>query len=395
MSNDGQHVGGGMSNTVGTMEFLEPLRAALADNDEPARYRLLAAVLSELADWAQSENGTGGNAAQVEALSKKVQSIGEEKANLADELATVRADYALVQKQLEAEQARYAEIQKVKEEQRSRLEALKKEHQEVEGQLVTRNSQIHKLEVANEELTLKLQRAESAIGDTGQIDAMEAARRDLSRNLEGAQADLDQLRADKDAEIEKLLDKLKKAESGESQGVNQFVGQLWQRLAKAKPSLAEGHIQPDLQAAERLVDAFIELVRFVNDFDQSIRVFLGKYTKHNPSVKVPWDVYAKRDDVIKTAVQTVAPKGGRPVGLLKMRLRVLYSWVEAAMIGCDSAIECIASELQNQLMGPDGAGSNPNMKVRDFVKDDGHYKFLDHIRELRSQKLAEAFGRGS
>jgi hypothetical protein len=110
-------------------------------------------------------------------------------------------------------------------------------------------------------------------------------------------------------------------------------------------------------------------------------------------VKVPWEVYAKSDDLHKTAFQTVAPKG-RPVALLKMRLRVLQQWIEAAMIGCDSAIESIASELQTHLMGPAGTGSDPGRKIKDFIRDDGHYVFLEHMKELRSLKLAETYGRG-
>ena len=64
------------------------------------------------------------------------------------------------------------------------------------------------------------------------------------------------------------------------------------------------------------------------------------------------------------------------------------------MLGCDSAIESVASELHSHLMGEVGAGSDANRKIRDYLRDDGHELFLQHIKELRSQKLAEAFGRG-
>jgi len=90
----------------------------------------------------------------------------------------------------------------------------------------------------------------------------------------------------------------------------------------------------------------------------------------------------------------VAPQGGKPVGLLKMRLKVLYAWTEAAMIGCDSAIESVASELQQHLLGPVGAGGDPGRKIKEYLRDDGHELFLQHLRELRSQKLAETYGRG-
>jgi len=75
-------------------------------------------------------------------------------------------------------------------------------------------------------------------------------------------------------------------------------------------------------------------------------------------------------------------------------LRVLQQWCEAAMVGCDSAIESIASELHTHLMGPGGVGSDPGRKIKDFLRDDGHYVFLEHMRELRSLKLAETYGRG-
>ncbi len=205
---------------------------------------------------------------------------------------------------------------------------------------------------------------------------------------------MERLRTDKDARIEQLEEQLRHSQSGAGASADALLAALWRRLASAKPALADGHVQPTVQAAERLVDALIELVRFADDFDKGMRVFVGNYTKHHPSVKVPWDVYAKRDDVYKTAQQTVAPQGGKPVGLLKMRLRFLYSWTQASMIGCDSAIESIASELYTHLMGPVGAGSDPNRKIKDYLRGDGHELFVQHIRELRGQKLAEFFGRG-
>ena len=77
-----------------------------------------------------------------------------------------------------------------------------------------------------------------------------------------------------------------------------------------------------------------------------------------------------------------------------MRLRLLNSWTQAGMVGCDGAIESIASVLQEHLMGSVGAGSDPQRKIRDYIRDDGHELFFQRICELRSQKLAETFGRG-
>ena len=168
---------------------------------------------------------------------------------------------------------------------------------------------------------------------------------------------------------------------------------LWLRLATAKPALVPGHVKPTEQSMERLVDAFIELVRFVDDFDKLIRPFLSKYTKHHQPIKVPWEVYAKRDDTLTTVQQTLAPVGGKPVGVVKMRLRGLYAWTEAAMVACDAVLESIAAELHEWLHGSCGMGADPNRTIRDFVRDDGHEKFLEHLRELRGTRLAEAFGR--
>jgi hypothetical protein len=38
--------------------------------------------------------------------------------------------------------------------------------------------------------------------------------------------------------------------------------------------------------------------------------------------------------------------------------------------------------------------TDPNRKIRDFMRDDGHQLFHQHIRELRSQKLGEAYAKG-
>lgn len=116
---------------------------------------------------------------------------------------------------------------------------------------------------------------------------------------------------------------------------DQMLAGLWDRLARASPPLGERRVPPNAQDAERLVDASIELVRFADELDKFMRPFLSKYTQHHGTVKAPWEGYAMRDDIHTTAFQTVAPNG-RPVALLKMRLRVLQQWVEALMIGLDS-----------------------------------------------------------
>lgn len=373
---------------------MQPLRAALLAVREPERYRVLAALLTELAEHSPSEGGRAAPGEELEALARKVQVLEKEKASVEDTLRTIRADLDLKDRQLQAEQARATEIQQIINDQRSRLQNAEQELQNVEAEVVARNNELHRAEVKIEELELQWQRAEVAGRDHSRIDGLESGKRELAAQVEELKGQMEQLRADKDAQIEQLKDERARAESVSSESADKLLTDLWQRLAVAKPPLAEGHIAPNRQAGERLVDAFIELVRFVDDFDKSMRVFLGRYTKHHPSVKVPWDAYANGGELLEFVRRTVAPQGGRPVGPLKMRLRLLYSWTQAGMVGSDAAIESIGSELQGQLMGSVGAGSDPNRKIRDYVRDDGHLLFLQHIKELRSLKLAETFGRG-
>jgi len=374
--------------------FFEPLLAGLAKTDEPERYRLIAALLGELAEQVRSGTDGYGPANADKSLAKKLQLLGEQKATLNDTLAATSAELAHRETQLKAEQTRAEELQRIVDDQRARLETSQREQADIEAQTVAKNAELHRIRVDHEALALKLQRAERDASGQDRIDSLERDLRERTAEIAELRERMDRLRTDKDAKLERLADQLRQSESGAAQGADELLAAIWQRFASAKPSLAEGHIQPAPQAAERLADAFIELVRFADDFDKAMRVFLGEYTKHHPSVKVPWDVYAKRDDVYQSVRKTIAPQGGKPVGLLKMRLRFLYSWSQAAMIGCDSAVESLASELQAHLMGPAGAGSDPNRKIKEYVRDDGHYLFLQHIRELRSQKLAESYGRG-
>ncbi len=384
------------SGTEQSAALLETLRAQLGAVDEPTRYHLLASVFGELAR--ESVSGRPANAAgasdQARTLARRVQSLAEEKAHLEDMLATTKADLAQRTAELEASQVRAAEQQRVVGEQRARLNAVQAERDELEAELVAKNSALHKAETEAERLTLQVQRMVAAGVDTSRLERLEADKKDLVAELDKLRRVLEQERLDKAAEVEKLKSSVSSARAAAAQGAEALLGRLWQRLAAAKPPLAEGHVPPTPQAAEHLVDAFIELVRFVDDFDRAMRVFLDKYTKHHPSVKVPWEVYAKREDVQATARQTIAVKSGQPVGLLKMRLRILYNWCQAAMIGADSAVESIASELETQLRGPLGTETDPNRKIKDYVRDDGHYLFMERIRELRSQRLAETFGRG-
>ncbi len=373
---------------------LESIRAALADLNEPQRYRILASLFDDLAERGAQDRAEGTSATKVESLTKKIQSLHEDNASVNDTLAATRADLERRQAQLEAEQNRAEELQRIVEEQRGRLGLLKKQIGDLEAQLEARGSEVHKAQRENEELLLKLQRTETASDQGGRIESLEESKAHLAAEVQRLQTDLDQVRASKDAQIEQLKASAASAGSG-SDGCEAMLTSMWKRLAAGKPPLAQLGTPPDVKAAERLADAAVELVASAHAFEQTMSIFLSKYTKHNPSVKVPWDVYKNRDDVHKTAEQILAPKGGKPVGLLKMRLRFLYKWTEAAMIGCDSVIESIASELRTHLMAelPE-LRADPNRKVKDYVRADGAELFLQHMREILSAKLAETYGRG-
>lgn len=364
--------------------------------EEPERYRLLASLFGELADKSRAgEDGRQrGQSAQMEALSKKVQALNEEKATLNDAVAATKADLQRRESLCDAEQTRAAELQRIVEEQRERLESLQSHLSDAEAQIESRSAEVHKTQVENETLLLKLQRAEGAADDSARVTSLETSKSELAGELERLRTDLQQVRTDKNAEIERLTAELEKAGSGGDSSSEALLADLWQRLASAKPPLVEGQSQPDKKSAERLVDAVVELVTSTHGFEKTMSIFLAKYTKHDPSVKVPWDVFKKRDDLYRTAQQTLKTKGGRPVGLLKLRLRFLFRWTEAAMIGSDSVIESLGSEIESHLRSDIGMGGDPNRKIRDYIRAEGPDLFLQHMRELLSHKLAETYGRG-
>jgi len=372
----------------------EALRAALADADEAGRYRMLAALLAELADASQSA-GNGRRRVtpeEVESLSKRIQELTEEKATLLDKHATTRADLDRRKAQLEAEQTRAHELEQLMEQQRARLDALQKEFKTLEARLTAKDAEVHKAHQEIDRLTLQLQRAELSGGDQSKLERFEERGRTAAKELEALRSELKQLRTDKDAEIAKLSEQV--AAGAAKPAVAEItLAEMWEQLASAKADLVEGHVPPNRQSAERLIGSFVELARFADDFDRAIRPFLSKYTRHHPPIKVPWDVFAKRDDAKVTLQQALAPAGGKPVGLVKNRLRGVYKWAEAAMIANDATVECIASELRSFVMGPAGAGSDPICTIKTFLKGDGDELFLQHMRELRALKLAEAFGR--
>lgn len=376
--------------------LFESLRAALVDATEGDRYRLLAAVFGEFAD-VSSGSGNGrpaGSQEEFDSLARKVHALTEEKASLRDRCAALKADLDHRGAQLEAEQTRAHELERLRDEQRARLDLLQKEFKSAEAQIVAKNAELHKTRLENEQRLLETQRSAVGRDDSAKVERIESANRDLTKQVEALRADLERVRADKDVAVASLKDELTEAQSGAAATAGVPFDELWQRLASRRPPLVDAQVQPNRQSAQRVADSLAELVRFVDDFDKLLRPFLSKYTKHHAPVKVPWDVYVKGDDARTTLVQTLAPVGGKPFGVAKIRLRVLYAWTEASLIASDAAVECISSELHSFLLGPSGVGSDPNGTIKGFLSRDGHELFLQHMRELRARKLAEAFGRG-
>ncbi len=373
--------------------FLEPLLEALAKAKASDRHRLLGSWVVELAQHSQDGTGRGGASAdQLEELTKKVQRLDREKADLEDALKTTQADLARREKQFEAEQTRAEELQQILNEQRERMETVQKEHADLDEQVVARNAEIHRLESERDELLLKVQRAELAAGDDTRTDAAEAAKRELGAEIESLRAELDQLREEKNAEIDKLSDEKNQLAARAAKGADALLLTVWDRLASAKPPLSQGGIQPETQAADLLVDTFIELGHFAAKLDDDMRLFLGKYSKHHPAVNRPWQVYASRDDFLAMIEQTIQPSGTGQIGAFRMKLKAFGRFMFAAMVSCDTVIESIASELQAQLMGDQFAGADPNCRIRDYLKHDGHELFMEHMLKLRADRMAKVFG---
>ncbi len=376
--------------------LLGRFRTAMGGMDETARAKLAAALLRSVADQTETlADGRQDVQRQSRELAQKLATSESERATLSDKLATTQADLEHGRRQLEAETGRAAEHQKLINEQRERLTAAQRQVTDLEARLTARDREVHELQRENERLLVESQRAAaSASGGGADRSALEERIAAMTVENKRLATEFEQLRTDKNAQLEALRGELRDAQASAGGGGEALLANWWHALGAAKPPVALAHGAPQEKAGDHLVAAFIELAHFAYEFEQGMRVFLDRYTRHNPSVKVPWEVYAKREDVLKIVQQTVAAQGGKPVGPLKMKLRLLRSWTSAAMIGNDVAVESIASELHDHLMGELGAGSDPNRKIKDYVRADGHHLFQQHIRELRATKLAETYGRG-
>lgn len=376
---------------------IEPIRILLSKAPEHQRYRLLAELLKDMADRSASASD-GRDAAlteQVRQLSKKVQEVQRENANLQDQVRTLQADLVRRTKQVEAEELRGQELTTSIEEHRRQRDEMQREIDELQTQLTARSQDLYQVESERDDLRLRMQRAEMKAGDRSTLDAVEDKSRDYMRQITELQERMESQRAEKDSVIKELQAQILSRSGDRAVAGEAMLMKLWDRLAQAKPaSMAQGGVQPSFQAAENLVDCFIDLSQFVHKFDQDMRVFLNRYTRHHQAMSRQWQVYAAREDFLQTIQQTVTPQNPKQVGVVRLRLKAFHKFCFAAMVSTDAVIESIASELQAHLLSDVGAGGDANAKIRDYIRNDAHELFMDHMKKLRSEKMAEVFVRG-
>lgn len=373
-------------------ELLEAMRSMLGAAEQPERCRVLGTLVSELL----AQNGSDGpRPAESAGLGRKLQELEKRKADLEDMLQTCQADLTASEQRLDIEKTRGEQLKTVSANQRARLESIEADLARMEAELLNKNNELHQLANENEALQIKLQRAQVASSDTSRTDILEQGKHELAVQVQTLTAELEQLRKEKNEQIEQLTSQLRQAAGQSAQSADAMLTSLWQRLVAASPPLVtEGHLQPTPQAAERLVDSFIALAGFIYKFDQDMRVILDGSTRNHQEMTRLWKAYREQCDLYQMIRETVAPIKGKNVGALNMQLRVCRDWAFAEMVSSDSAIAWVGEELTTHLLGPAGAGSNPKCTVKEYVKADGPGLFLEHIRKLRGEKLAEVYGHG-
>ncbi|MCH8148213.1 MAG: hypothetical protein IH987_09520 [Planctomycetes bacterium] len=381
---------GGLAASSSTAPFL----ATLAQVDEATRFRLLADFVGELAEQATGSLDRVTATAEIEALSRRVKEHAEEKATLQDRLRGVEVELEQRDAKLGIEKETAEKYKSLADQQTSRLEELQVRTRELEDLLDARSRDIHKANVEHESITLQLQRADSKGQDKSKEMRLEEQHRALEGENERLRGEIEQLRKDKNVEIEKVSDDLLAAKEEASAKQDVEFDVLWARLAGAKPPLAEGHLKPNMKSGERLFDSYVELVKFVDDFDKLMRPFLSRYTAARPRLKAVWEAYARGSGIRETAKQIIVPEGGRPTGILRNQLRGLYKWTEAAVWGSEAAVESIGTELPTFMRRKDsfGCGSDSSRKLTEFILENGPDAFSDHMKAIRSAKIAQFFG---
>ena len=371
-------------------DALERIAKSLAAGSEADRHRALRFFVGALGRAAGMDDGRGtGEGGELEVLSKKVRALQEEVASLRDHGAALAADLDHRTAQLQAEQKRATEFEKLAGEQRGRLAGSQREITNLEDQLRVRAEELGKAQRENDDLILKGQRLAMQKDQTGEIERLSRELRGKSEENQALRAASEQLRADKDTEIERRNEQLRiLAGKAGGESTVSFV-EMWGRLATSK--LVEGHLQPTQPCAERMADLLVVLVRIVDEFDKMMRPFLTKYTEKSALLRMPWNNYAKGPSIPETVHEVLAPSGGKPVGVVNARLRFMYKAASAAVVASDATFESIGAELQSFLLGPTGTSVDPNRTVKQFLRSDGHELFLQHMRQFRIGKLEPAF----
>jgi hypothetical protein len=365
----------------------EELTAALGELDQGTRYRLLASVFERLGDTVPSANGLPD-----QELGIALRRAHETEAELRDRVAELESDVTHRTKQLDAERNRAADLERLLGDQRTRLDAARLAKSDIELKLQVRDRQLQDLQLNKDALAVSVLRAEKKAQDRTVIDTVTKQRNDLAKQVKRLQAEVDKTRKKYQSDTSTLKRAVVGERGARLKEVEALLGKLWERLSQAKPPLAPPNAQPTPRASGRLVDAFIELVMSTHYQDQALRPFIGKFAKQHAGLRSKWDTFTNQESLCQAVRSTVAPQKGRPVGTLKVRMKSMRSWTMAGLLGVDSALESVGSELAAWIRQPNGHPWTEKTKIRDFLKQDGAELFLQHMRGVCSQKVAEAYG---
>jgi|GEM_PF-2146940 len=387
----------GVANAAGgesVPSLTDGLLAALTGADEATKFRVISDLLAGIADQASQEASRPGASEEIESLSRRVKEQAEQQATLNDRIRTLQVELDQRDAHLGSERSRAEKFKSIADEQTSRMEGLQARTKELETLLDARNKEIHKANVETESLTLQLQRSDAKAHDQSKVSRADEKILALEGENARLREQIEQLRKDKNSELERVGEDLAAARVAVAAKQDIDFPALWSRLAACKPPLVEGHLETNVKAGERLVDSYIELVKFVDDFDKLMRPFLSRYASARPRLRAVWEAYARGTGLRDTIQQIIVPEGGRPTGILRNQLRALYKWTEAAIWGCEAAIESIGSEMPTFMRSKEayGMGSDSTRKISEFILENGPDAFSDHMKGIRSAKIAQFFG---
>ena len=375
---------------------LRPLIHRLVESGENDRYRMLANILSDLAGRPSAADGRFIElTSQIDGFNKKVRRLDEERALLTHEVDSLKADLEQQRKLLETEQARAAELARINQSLKSRQESVQKERDELEERVVAQNTQLLRAENETESLKIKLDRAQAAAGDMSRVTKLEADKNLLAQKNAEEEAERERFRVEKEAEIARLKAALRNAQEGDGASSERILAALWARLQTAKPPFLQPPIpMPTLPAAERLVDGFVELVRFAAALDESTTLFFKEYVRRDKELKGIWEDYRVLEGVEATARLVIAPTGGKPANFLRIRLGRLKNLSVSAMFGADLAMAHLPELLDKTLRGPMGTERDKERKIRMFLQEGGHEGVGDAARNLMCEKIRDSIGGG-